>query len=112
VATRRNFIAAIGAVAVGRLLPRSRDSYWCECGLVQYVRGPEGHFAASHFAGQRFTYGLYGRHKSLHRLSRMWMLIEIGKYRQLTAAEKEELQNLFARVAVNDARVQAEFIGG
>jgi hypothetical protein len=67
VATRRNFIAAIGAVTAVSLLPRSRDSYWCECGLVQYFRKPEGHFAASHFAGQRFTYALYMQHKRLHR---------------------------------------------
>jgi hypothetical protein len=38
-------------------------------------------------------------------MSRMWHLIEIGKTRPLTNAEKSELQKLFVRVAQNDVRV-------
>lgn len=37
--------------------------------------------------------------------SRMWQLIEAGKTRPLSDAEKRELQKLFVLVALNDARI-------
>lgn len=72
---RRNFIIVVGATAGGiALLPvvsaveplLRPDSYDCDCGLVTYFRQPEGHYAASHFAGQRFTYALFRQHQRLH----------------------------------------------
>lgn len=52
-------------------LPVVADSYDCACGLVTYVRQPEGHFAASHLKdGRRFTYQLFCWHQHLHRKSR------------------------------------------
>jgi hypothetical protein len=64
---RRAFIAsALATVAVATVLP-APESYWCSCGMVQYFRKPEGHFAASHFDGQRFTYTLFRQHQNLHR---------------------------------------------
>ncbi|MGB2669050.1 MAG: hypothetical protein WAK48_34025, partial [Candidatus Acidiferrum sp.] len=48
------------------------DSYWCDCGLVRYVKKPEGHFAADHMIlsnGQKvpMSYGLHRQHLHLHR---------------------------------------------
>jgi hypothetical protein len=109
---RRDFISlATGAAVATTLLPSLPvlDSYWCDCKLVQYFRQPEGHFAASHILVdgqlQRFDYRWFCWHRNLHRKSRMWALIEIGKHRKLTAQEQAELQRLFIRVARNDARV-------
>ena len=45
------------------LLP---ESYVCSCGRVTYFRRLEGHFAATHFDGQRFTYRLFRLHHHLH----------------------------------------------
>lgn len=109
--TRRAFVSLLGSAAAAAVLPPpllvpAPDSYWCECKLVQYFLRPEGHFAATHFAGQRMTYALHRQHIHLHRKSRMWFLVEVGKYRPLTDAEKAELQRLFVRVAENDARQQ------
>jgi hypothetical protein len=65
---RRTFISLAAGAAVAPLLPSvGPESYVCDCGLVTYFRQPEGHFAASHFAGQRFTYGLFRQHEHLHR---------------------------------------------
>ena len=86
-------------------LPLPVESYACSCGLMTYFRQKEGHFAATHYAGQRLNYGLHMQHVHLHRLPRMRMLMEIGRHRRLTDVEKAELQTLFTRVAVNDARV-------
>jgi hypothetical protein len=70
--TRRTFISlAAGAAVAGGLVPLlpsvAPESYVCECGLVTYVKQPEGHFAATHFAGKRFTYALFRQHENLHR---------------------------------------------
>lgn len=47
------------------------DSYWCDCGLVQYVKKPEGHYAADHMMinGRKvpMSYGLHRQHLHLHR---------------------------------------------
>ena len=71
---RRNFIkigvggaAALLAAPVTALLPELPESYVCSCGRVTYFRRPEGHFAATHFDGQRFTYTLFRLHHHLHR---------------------------------------------
>jgi len=66
VITRRSFIQTTLAAAVSWVALPKRG-YWCECGLVYYERRPEGYYAASYFAGQRFTYELYRRHENLHR---------------------------------------------
>jgi hypothetical protein len=77
---RRTFLATtIGAVVAAALpalpLPAAPlpppENYWCPCGLVQYFRKPERHFATSHIfidgKTQRFNYGLHMRHLALHR---------------------------------------------
>ena len=65
---RRTFImTTIGATVAATLPHVSPESYWCDCGLVQYCRQPEGHFAATHFAGKRLTYAMHRRHLNLHR---------------------------------------------
>jgi hypothetical protein len=69
---RRVFITTTIGAAAAATLPRvSFESYWCDCGLVQYVRQPEGHFAASHIRVngqlQRFDYRLHCWHLNLHR---------------------------------------------
>jgi hypothetical protein len=64
---RRAFIANTLATVAVAALPSVPDSYWCDCWLVQYFRKPERHFAATHFDGKRFTYGLFMQHKELHR---------------------------------------------
>ncbi len=54
----------------GSTLPReggAPESYWCSCGKVEYFRQPEGHYAATHFDGQRMNYGLHRQHIHLHR---------------------------------------------
>lgn len=64
---RREFIS-VAISAAGALLPLPvPDSYQCDCGLVTYLKQPEGHYAATHFAGQRFTYALFRQHENLHR---------------------------------------------
>jgi hypothetical protein len=69
---RRTFISlAAGAAVAGDFVPLlasvALESYVCDCGLVKYVKQPDGHYAASHFAGQRFTYALFRQHEHLHR---------------------------------------------
>lgn len=69
---RRSFICtSIATLAATALSLSAADSYWCDCGRVQYFRQPEGHYAASHIFidGQRkrFDYGLFRRHEHLHR---------------------------------------------
>jgi hypothetical protein len=105
--SRRQFIRlAAGAAAFATTLPAAPDNYWCDCHLVQYFRQPAGHYAASHFNGQRMTYGLHRQHMHLHRHGRMQMLMVIGKhYRPLTDSEREELQVYFLRLAHQDARL-------
>ena len=71
--TRRKFVGCVGAAVAATLLPSpALDSYWCDCGLVQYFREPEGHYAASHILlngqRQRFTYQLSCWHRNLHRM--------------------------------------------
>jgi hypothetical protein len=44
-------------------------------------------------------------------MSRMWEIIEAGKKRALTEAEKVELQRLFLRVAENDVRLLRDETG-
>jgi hypothetical protein len=66
--TRRKFITLLGSAAVTATVPLLPvESYACDCGLVTYVKQPEGHFAATHFAGKRFTYALFRQHENLHR---------------------------------------------
>ena len=59
------------AVVAGGCVPLrpsvAPESYVCDCGLVTYVKQPDGRYAASHFAGQRFTYALFRQHEHLHR---------------------------------------------
>jgi hypothetical protein len=69
---RRAFILlAAGATVAGDPVPFlpsvAPESYFCDCGLVTYVKQPDGHYAASHFAGKRFTYALFRQHEQLHR---------------------------------------------
>jgi hypothetical protein len=109
--TRRTFVSLLGSATAAAVLPPpllvpAPDSYWCDCNLVQYFRQPEGHFAATHFNGQRLSFVLHCEHLHLHRKSRLWMLVEIGRrYRPLSSAEKSEIQILFTRVGLNDLRV-------
>jgi hypothetical protein len=109
---RRRFIQVAVGTAAAITLPVALpavalvpESYDCGCGLVRYFLQPEGHYAATHFAGQRFTYALFRQHDHLHQKPRMQQLTEIGKRRRLTETEKQELQRLFIRVAENDVRV-------
>jgi hypothetical protein len=44
-------------------------------------------------------------------MSRMWKIIEAGKKRALTEAEKVELQRLFLRTAENDVRLLRDETG-
>ena len=69
---RREFLSLVaGAAVAGGLVPLlpsvAPESYVCDCGLVTYVKQPEGHFAAKYFGGQRFTYALFRQHEHLHR---------------------------------------------
>lgn len=105
---RRDFIITLGAAVGVAALPLPVESYVCSCGLMTFFRQPEGHFASTHYAGQRLNYGLHMQHVHLHRLPRLRMLMEIGKHRRLTDGEKAELQTLFVRVAENDARAAAD----
>jgi hypothetical protein len=75
-ASRRQFVATSIATVVATTLPLPLpvDSYWCDCGRVQYFRQPEGHYAASHIFidGQwkRMDFGLFLRHNHIHRKMR------------------------------------------
>ncbi|HKM67174.1 MAG TPA: hypothetical protein VJX70_08415 [Candidatus Acidoferrum sp.] len=69
---RRTFISLVAGAAVTTALPSvAPDSYWCDCGLVQYFRQPEGHFLGSYIfidgERKRFTYELFLRHNHIHR---------------------------------------------
>jgi hypothetical protein len=69
---RRTFImTTIGAAAAATLPRVSPESYDCDCGLVTYIRQPEGHFAATHIRVngqlQRFEYRWHCWHQKLHR---------------------------------------------
>lgn len=65
---RRTFLSVVVGVVGAAMLPLSiPPRYDCDCGLVTYVKQPEGHFSATHFAGQRFTYALHRQHEHLHR---------------------------------------------
>ena len=65
---RREFISVVMGAAGASFLPLPvPDSYQCDCGLVTYFKQPDGHYAATHFAGQRFTYALFRQHEHLHR---------------------------------------------
>lgn len=68
---RREFITVVVGAACGVALPAVAlvsESYDCNCGLVTYVRQPEGHFAASHLKdGRRFSYQLFCWHNQIHR---------------------------------------------
>jgi hypothetical protein len=104
---RRTFISVgvVTAAATMLPMPAPAPAYWCSCQLVEYVKQPGG-YAASHIIvnGQRtrLSYALHCWHTQLHRKSRMWTLVEIGKHRSLTDSEKAELQRYFIRVARND----------
>lgn len=63
---RKTFIGTLVGAAAASVLPVP-DNYLCDCGLVRYWKQPEGHFAADHFAGHRFTYARHRMHEHLHR---------------------------------------------
>jgi hypothetical protein len=115
-----------------RMSPREKaevrahlESKPCSCGLVEYVKQPEGHFAATHFDGQPFTYALFTQHQDLHQKMRLkiqeekihrrgkllsgilwlaclatgpWLVFEAGYYHgQVKEYREEHAQELYYR---------------